>query len=165
MMPDPPGVLFVCLGNICRSPLAEGIFIHKLQSHAALAAKLKIDSCGTGNWHVGNPADRRSIAVARKHGITLPSRARQFDRKGDPARFGLMLAMDRSNRDDLLANGASPDQVRLMLSFDPELASLDADSEELDVPDPYYGGPEGFDHVYSMLDRACDGLLKSISGG
>lgn len=153
---DRTAVCFVCLGNICRSPLAEGLFIHLARERGVLG-RFDVDSCGTGGWHVGNPPDPRSIAVATKHGIELPSRARKFDRRRDPERFNLLLAMDRQNRDDLLDAGCAPEQVRLMRSFDPALANVS--ERELDVPDPYYGGNSGFDDVYEMLVAACGGLL------
>ncbi|MEM8834550.1 MAG: low molecular weight protein-tyrosine-phosphatase [Planctomycetota bacterium] len=156
-MNDEPGrigVLFVCMGNICRSPLAEGLFIHQAREREALH-RFEVDSCGTGGWHAGNPADPRSIAVARRHGVVLPSRARQVDAALD-WRFDRIVAMDRSNRDDLLALGAPRERVSLMLSWDPSLEG------EHDVPDPYYGGADGFDGVYDMLERACAGLLDAL---
>ena len=154
--PDhPTGVLFVCLGNICRSPLAEGLFLH-LARERGVADRFFVDSCGTGAWHVGKRADPRSLAVAQKFGVELPSIARQFDPAADPARFAHIIAMDRSNRDDLLALGVPADQITLMLSHH---ASPPGD----DVPDPYYGGNDGFDRVYDMLHGACGGLLDRLT--
>jgi len=150
-------LLFVCLGNICRSPLAEGIFIH-LAREADQLHRFEIDSAGTGGWHAGNPADPRSIQIAAANGVELPSRARQYDASDDPERFTLILAMDRQNERDLLDLGTPREKVRLMRSFDPELAG--AKGSTLDVPDPYYGGDDGFRTVYEMLDRACRGLLE-----
>lgn len=151
---DRIGVLFVCLGNICRSPLAEGLFIHLARDRGVLD-RFEVDSCGTGGWHVGKQADPRSIDVARRHGVELPSRARQVDAATD-WRFDHVLAMDRSNRGDLLALGAPRERVSLMRAWD---ATLDG---EHDVPDPYYGGADGFDEVYGMLERACAGLLDAL---
>lgn len=149
------GVLFVCLGNICRSPLAEGIFIH-LAARRGVLERFRIDSAGTGGWHVGNPADPRSIAVAEKHGVHLPSRARTFDDgAAEGERFDWLIAMDRDNRETMLARGAPAERVHLMMSFHP---SPPCD----EVPDPYYGGPDGFDVVYDMLTGACEGLLTHI---
>ena len=153
-------VLFVCLGNICRSPLAEGIFIHIARERKILS-RFEVDSCGTGGWHAGEPADARSIAVAKKHGVRLPSRARKVV-PGDDWRFDQIIAMDRENRRDLLALGAPRDRVLLARAFDQTLEG--AHESELDVPDPYYGGHEGFDQVYEMLERACTGLIGRLSG-
>ncbi len=153
---DKTGVLFVCLGNICRSPLAEGIFIHLAHERGVLD-RLRVDSAGTGGWHVGNRADPRSIAVAHKHGIELPSRARTFDDGAHEAElFPWLIAMDRQNQRDMIARGAPREHVHLMLSFHP-----DPPCEE--VPDPYYGGDEGFDSVYEMLASACAGLLDRLT--
>jgi len=158
-MPDRTGVLFVCLGNICRSPLAEGIFLHKAGQRGVLG-RFDVDSCGTGAWHVGEPADQRSIAVARRHGIEVPSIARQLDPPGDFARFDWLLAMDRSNVRNLLRAGADPARVRLVRTFDPALTRRRED--ELEVPDPYEWAGDGFEMVYQMLDAACEGLLACL---
>jgi len=155
----PKRLLFVCLGNICRSPLAEGIFLD-LARRRKVEKKFEVESCGLGSWHVGNPPDPRSIAVAARHNIDLTSRARQFDARRDAEAWDLLLAMDRDNSSGLIAAGAPSDRVRLMRSFDPSMA--DRPEHELDVPDPYMGGPEGFDHVYTMLERACAGLLDHM---
>ncbi len=158
-MAERTGVLFVCLGNICRSPLAEGLFIHAARERGVLD-RFDIDSCGTGGWHAGNPADPRSIAVARKHGIDLPSRARQLRAATDFARFEWIIAMDRSNHSDLLADGSEPSRTHLMMAFHADHAVKP--SKAPDVPDPYYGGADGFDDVYEMLTGACDGLLERV---
>ena len=155
----PKRLLFVCLGNICRSPLAEGIFLD-LARRRKVEKKFEVDSCGLGSWHVGNPPDPRSISVAAHHNIDLTSRARQFDARRDAEAWDLLLAMDRDNASGLIAAGAPSDRVRLMRSFDPSMA--DRPEHEFDVPDPYMGGPEGFDHVYTMLERACAGLLDHM---
>lgn len=158
-MTEQTGLLFVCLGNICRSPLAEGLFIHLARERGVLD-RFDIDSCGTGNWHVGSQADARSIEVASRHGVHLPSVSRQVEPEPDFERFDLLLAMDRSNASDLLALGARPEQVRLLRSFDPALAG--ASDDELDVPDPYYGPGDGFAYSYEMLTAACAGLLDDL---
>jgi protein-tyrosine phosphatase len=150
-------VLFVCLGNICRSPMAEGLFIH-LVKEAGLSDKVQIDSAGTGNWHVGARADTRMRETAAKHGIELPSRARQVT-LADFDRFDYILPMDQSNLSDLrelqLRAPQARAQVIKMRHFDPE-------APEADVPDPYYDGQRGFEEVYDMLNRACAKLLAHI---
>ncbi len=151
--------LFVCLGNICRSPLAEAIFIHRAREQDLLES-MRIDSAGIGHWHVGGRADPRTIEVGRLHGIEVPSIARQVQ-AADFESFDLLLAMDRENRRDLLALGCEPSRIRLMRSFDPTLA--ETHERKLDVPDPYLGGPEGFEEIYHMLQRACEGLLQEVS--
>lgn len=149
---------FVCLGNICRSPLAEGIFIH-LAEQRGVGDRFTVDSSGTGGWHVGNPPDPRSVAVAQEHGVHLPSRARKHA-ADDAKRFDLFLAMDHSNAETLVERGVPEPKVRLMRSFDPAHAGTPDTAP--DVPDPYYGGDEGFDRVYEMLDAACGGLLDYL---
>lgn len=162
IQPAKIGVLFVCLGNICRSPLAEGIFTH-LASERGLLDRFDIDSCGTGAWHVGHDADSRSIRVAAKYGITLVHEARQLEPHTDFARYHLLLPMDRSNMRGVLAAGSrysiNPSRVRLMRSFDPTHAAT-ADIPE--VPDPYEGNDDGFERVFHMLHRACGGLLDRL---
>ena len=148
---------FVCLGNICRSPTAEGIMLH-LVREAGLESSIYIDSAGTGAWHAGELADARSRKVARGRGFELPSRARQF-LKGDFAQFDYVLAMDASNLENLNNLASSADErskLSLMRSWD-----VSADGGP-DVPDPYYGGPQGFDEVFDMCERACRGLLEAL---
>lgn len=149
------GVLFVCLGNICRSPLAEGIFIHLARERGVLD-RFRVDSCGTGGWHAGNPSDPRSIAVAAKHGIELPSVARKFDPRSDIDGFDLILPMDRQNMRDLIDLGVPEAKLKLMLDHHPSPPSRE-------VPDPYYGGPDGFDKVYEMLRVSCESMLDSLT--
>lgn len=156
---DTQGVLFVCLGNICRSPLAEGIFIQRARKRGVLD-RYRVDSAGTGHWHVGRPADPRSIEVGQRHGIELPSIGRQVNPMTDFENFAHILAMDRSNRDDLLDLGAPTERVRLYRSFDPELSG--APDDQLDVPDPYYGEGDGFLRVYEMLVRATEGFFDDL---
>ena len=148
-------VLFVCLGNICRSPMAKWVFADAVR-RAGLDGRIEIDSCGTGHWHVGGDADRRAAATARDKGLDTAHTARQICDE-DFGRFDLIVVMDRSNRQHVLGAGAPKEKVRLMRSFDPTLSAGDHD-----VPDPYYGGDEGFEEVYKMLVRASEGLLTHL---
>ena len=157
-MTDPTGVLFLCLGNICRSPLAEGIFIHRATERGVID-RFRVDSAGTGGWHAGDRPDPRSVAVAAKHGVDLPGRARKLEGGADGVRFDLVIAMDSQNASDAIAAGVPEGRVHLMRSFDP------AAEPGAEVPDPYYGGTNGFDDVYTMLVWACDGLLDGLLAG
>jgi protein-tyrosine phosphatase len=151
-------VAFVCLGNICRSPTAEGVFRHLL-AEADLAHAIAVDSAGTAAYHVGEPPDARSAAAARRRGIQLGGRARAFGPE-DFARFDLVVAMDRQNRSDLLAmapDAAARDKVVLLRDFQPE-----PERDTHDVPDPYYGGSDGFDRVLDICDASCRGLLSHL---
>lgn len=155
-MRDRTSVLFVCLGNICRSPLAEGVFRH-LVAERGLEDRFEIDSAGTGGWHVGHPPDERSVAVASEHGIALDGAARQV-RPEDLERFDIVLAMDSENLRDLerlAVDAESRSRLHLLREFDPE-------ADSLDVPDPYYGGTSGFENAYRMVRRACEGLLDRL---
>ena len=150
-------ILFVCAGNICRSPLAEGVFAH-LAGQAGRGGDYEIDSAGMGGWHAGELADPRSRAIAKAHGINIDHhRVRQFDRR-DYDHFDLIVAMDGDNKSDLLSfsslTPAHRAKVKLLREFDPQ-----ADGH-LDVPDPYYGGPGGFENVYQMIERSAKELLK-----
>ncbi len=152
-------VLFVCLGNICRSPSAEGV-MRSLVAEAGLGEAIELDSAGTGSWHVGDPPDPRATAAARLRGIALEGSARQVSPE-DFEDFDLVIAMDRQNMRELrrLAPGDSERaKVRLLREFDPRSAG----SEDLDVPDPYYGAPGGFDEVLDLVQAACAGLLGEI---
>jgi protein-tyrosine phosphatase len=148
-------VCFVCLGNICRSPTAEGV-MRKLVADAGLAAQIDVESAGTSAHHVGERPDPRSRAAARARGIDLTSRARQFEPQ-DLARFDYVLAADRRNLADLraLAAGRATTHVTLLRSFDP------ASPSDAEVPDPYYG-EDGFDDVLDLCESACRGLLAHI---
>jgi protein-tyrosine phosphatase len=148
-------VLFVCLGNICRSPLAKAVFTDAARRRS-VDHLFDIDSCGTGHWHAGEGADRRAIHAAANHGLTLIHTARQLEPTSDFVRFQLVVAMDRENRKSLLARGAAPERVRLMRSFDGRLTG------DHDVPDPYYGTGDGFETVFQMLTTACEGLLDQL---
>ena len=147
-------ILFVCLGNICRSPAAEGIMKKK-----AIARQFEIDSAGTAGYHVGDLPDVRMRTHAAKRGYTLDSRARKFDPDVDFEKFDMIAAMDHENLADLQAMDKKKryrDKLFLMSDFC-ERMSVD------EVPDPYYEGPEGFEHVIDILEDACDGLLKRLA--
>lgn len=150
-------ICFVCLGNICRSPTAEGVF-RKLAVDAELDGRLTIDSAGTGAWHVGELPDRRSRSAATRRGYDLTHRARKFT-TDDFDRFDLVLAMDRDNYDSLQRLARSRTHVpmiRLLRSFD-DTAPADAE-----VPDPYSGEDDGFEDVLDICERACRGLLDHV---
>ena len=151
-------LLFVCLGNICRSPTAEGVMRHLLAAEG-LADAVELESAGTGDWHVGHAPDERSAGAAAGRGIELSGQARQVA-PADFEAFDLILAMDRSNHDDLLALAPDEDareRVRLLREYDPEAVAAD----ELEMPDPYYGGTDGFEDVLDLVTRACEGLLEA----
>lgn len=151
----PVSVLFVCLGNICRSPSAEGVFRQAVRS-AGLAAHIHIDSCGTGDWHVGKAPDARAQDKARQRGIDISGlRARQFD-ANDLQRFDFILVMDRQNLSDIR------DIWRRNGGTEPELFLSYGNSSHDEVPDPYYGGDEGFEAVLDLIEEASDGLLEAI---
>jgi protein-tyrosine phosphatase len=148
------------MGNICRSPTAEGMMRHVLLE-AGLDSRVEVDSAGTGAWHVGDSADPRARAAARRRGIDLNSIARQVTRE-DLDSFDLVLAADTENQRELLAlAGADPERcakVRLLREFD----QASVKTGDVDVPDPYYGGADGFDHVLDIVDAACRGLLAEV---
>jgi protein-tyrosine phosphatase len=157
MAVDRIGVLFVCLGNICRSPLAETVF-RALVERAGLADRFDIDSAGTSSYHTGEAPDPRTVDVAKRHGMRVDHVARQVTAR-DLDRFDYVLAMDRENLRKLeRATGGHRGraEVRLLRSFDPEAG------EDLEVPDPYFGGPRGFEEVHAMVERACRSLLDHI---
>ncbi len=146
-------ILMVCLGNICRSPLAEGILKSKVD-----VSKVFVDSAGTGHWHVGDEPDKRSVAVGRKYKIDITSqRGRQFSAK-DFDDFDLIYVMDNSNKENVLAlaeNDSHREKVKLILD---EIFP----GENVDVPDPYFGGNAGFENVYKMLDEACEQIANRL---
>ena len=150
-------VLFVCLGNICRSPLGEGVLAHRLEQEG-LADRVRVDSAGTGAWHQGEAPDPRSAEVAKRNGIELRGRARRV-RAEDFHDFDYIFAMDRSNLRDLRYLESESDggaALALFREFDPH---RDGD---LDVPDPYYGGPDGFDLMFEMVDRTCAAFVEHL---
>ncbi|MBS7233345.1 low molecular weight phosphotyrosine protein phosphatase [Flavobacterium psychroterrae] len=148
----PVKILMVCLGNICRSPLAEGILASKLPNNFI------VDSAGTGSWHVGNSPDKRSIAVATKNGVNIQNqKGRQF-KTSDFDEFDYIYVMDSSNYSDVIDLAKTPEhknKVQLILN---ELFP----DENVDVPDPYYGVANGFDNVYQMLNEATDIIAKKL---
>ncbi|MDG4597954.1 MAG: low molecular weight phosphotyrosine protein phosphatase [Candidatus Contendobacter sp.] len=150
-------VLFVCMGNICRSPMAEGAF-QRLLASVDLAEQVVVDSAGTHSYHIGSPPDPRSQATALSRGVDLRHlRARQVT-TADLAEFDYVLAMDRDNFDHLLALGKESKvrhRIRLFLDFAPDLP-------EREVPDPYYGGSGGFERVMDLVEEAARGLLIDI---
>lgn len=148
---------FVCLGNICRSPTADGI-MHHLVETKGFSGKILVDSAGTGGWHAGEKADPRSRKTAEANGVKLQSIARKFVAE-DFRRFDYILAMDRNNRRDILDIAQSEDdenKVYLFRSFDPQSA------QNAEVPDPYYGGESGFQDVFDICMRGCEGLLTHL---
>jgi protein-tyrosine phosphatase len=151
-------ILFVCMGNICRSPTAEGVMRHLL-AEERLEDVIELDSAGTGGWHAGDPPDRRATEAARARGIALDGAARQV-RPEDFEDFDLILAADRENVAALraIAPAGTEEKVRLLREFDPHSEG----APDLDVPDPYYGGERGFEDVLDLVEAACRGLLAQV---
>lgn len=149
-------VLFVCLGNICRSPTAHAMFEH-LVAEAGLASQIEVDSAGTGDWHIGHPPDKRATATAKARGIDMTHlRARLF-RREDFLEFDYVLAMDNSNLSDMRALEPAEHQAHVGLFLD-----FASHFTEREVPDPYYGGDDGFEHVFDLVEDASRGLLRHI---
>ena len=151
-------ILFVCLGNICRSPAAEGIFKQKIKDRD-IEKLFFVDSAGTGGWHVGNLADPRMRETALSRGIELTSRSRQIE-KNDLYEFDLIIVMDKDNLQAVKSLTQDPlnpvnSKIKLILSYS-------KDSQLDEVPDPYYGGQNGFDNVLDLLDNAIDRLIDSL---
>jgi len=149
------------MGNICRSPTAEGV-MRGLLREEGLEHAVAVDSAGTGDWHVGSPPDARATVAARARGITLAGSARQIA-AADFDEYDLILAADRRNLHDLRAaraggDGVSRARLHLLREFDPASAGGD----DLDVPDPYYGGDDGFERVLDLVEAACRGLLDAL---
>jgi protein-tyrosine phosphatase len=148
-------ILFVCLGNICRSPLAEGVF-RAVVTERGSEADFHIDSAGTGGWHAGSAPDPRSIAVAARHGVAIEAQHARKVKPEDFDRFDVILGMDRSNVDELQAL-AGPQAGKVHLFMEHALGT------RRDVPDPYYGGPDGFEAVYRMIREASEALAEKLA--
>lgn len=149
----PVKILMVCLGNICRSPLAEGLLASKLPQNNFI-----VDSAGTGNWHVGRQPDERSIAVAKKNGLDISLQKGKHFQPADFDAYDYIYVMDSSNYDDVMRmakNDEHRNKVQMILN---ELFP----GENVDVPDPYYGLQNGFDTVFGMLDQTCDVIAKKL---
>ena len=151
-------LLFVCLGNICRSPMAEGVFRRVAEEEAVLHL-FEIDSAGLGDWHVGQAPDTRAQAAARNRGIDISGQSARQVTGADYARFDLLLAMDSSNYEELtqLAPKLARHKVRRFLDFAPQVGTKD-------VPDPFFGGSDGFDHALDLIEDAARGLLADLLG-
>ena len=149
-------ILFVCMGNICRSPMAEAMFRHKAILRGVLD-EFQIDSAGTGGWHAGDPPDERMQRSAQRNGVELGGAARQV-RASDFTEFDLIICMDEDNHVNLQSMGAPPHRLRKMLEYH-------TDEHAVDVPDPYYGHADGFQHVFDLLEHACDRLLDELLTG
>ncbi len=150
-------ILFVCLGNICRSPTAEGVFRHKLQE-AGLLGQVEVDSAGTGDWHIGKAADTRTRRTAQLRGYDLSQlRGRQVSAMDFQA-FDLILAMDQSNLKHLKTMQPANAKAELDLFLRRYALALD------EVPDPYYGGEDGFEQVLDLIEQASDALLNEVQG-
>ena len=147
-------ILFVCLGNICRSPLAEGVF-RAVWAERGRGRDMLLDSAATSGWEVGSAPDPRSIAVAMRHGIDISGQRARKVRREDFSRFDLILGMDRSNVADLKALAPARDRVHLFLEF--------VHGQARDVPDPYYDGPEAFAEVYRMIREASEALATRLA--
>jgi protein-tyrosine phosphatase len=154
-------ISFVCLGNICRSPMAEGVFRH-LVEQAGLEDAFEIESAGIGPWHVGETPDSRAQQIARAHGLQLDGIAQQITAR-DFARLDHIIALDSDVAADLqrlAPTTADRAKIRLLREFDPEAHR--GPRASLDVPDPYYGGASGFEHAYQMIDRSARALLAHL---
>lgn len=155
-MPGPFRLLFVCLGNICRSPAAEGV-MRNLLEHEGLPGPVEVDSAGTGGWHAGQLPDSRMRQHAAKRGYALTSRARQF-RPADFNEFDLILAMDRQNLRDLQDLARHQHQLARLRLF----GDFVGDGSAKDIPDPYYGGADGFETVLDLVEDGCGEILRKI---
>lgn len=150
-------ILFVCLGNICRSPTAEGVMRHLLEAES-LHDRVSVDSAGTGSWHVGNAPDRRARAEGTRRGVEISGASRQVQME-DFDEFDLLVAMDADNAAHLRAIAPSPEaaaRVVMLRAYDPETP------HGPDVPDPYYGGDDGFADVFELVEASCQGLIDEL---
>jgi len=153
-------ICFVCQGNIIRSPLAENIF-RQMAEEGGLSEKYHLDSAGTSAYHVGEAPDRRMRQVAAEHGFNYSGRARQFWRE-DLETYDLILVMDQNNRrilESMVQDSSQAKKIHMMREFDLQ------SGEDLDVPDPYYGGLEGFEVTFQIVKRSCEGLLEALESG
>ena len=150
-------VLFVCLGNICRSPTAHGVLEKQIKTHN-LATQIQVDSCGTGSWHIGHAPDQRTLDAASKRGYDSSHiRARRLCAE-DFQTFDYILAMDTRNLADVIKNAPLNYQGKIQLLLD-----YSQEKSVLEVPDPYYGGEQGFDQVFHLVEEACAGLLNYLT--
>lgn len=157
MRPMVPSVLFVCMGNICRSPAAEGV-LKAVAAERGVAERVRVDSAGTIGFHAGKPPDPRMRQAAARRGYRLDGRSRRFQTE-DAERFDLVVAMDRENLADLAEIcGRRPANARLLADFLPP-------GSPTDVPDPYYGGAQGFDVVLDLMEQACPRILDHLLDG
>lgn len=152
-MNEKTNILMVCLGNICRSPLAEGLMRSKLNF-----TKFTVDSAGTSGGHKGQAPDKRSIAVAKKNGLDISNQKSRKLLVEDFKNFDILYVMDQSNYNDVTALASTEEEKKKVIKILDEVFP----GENLDVPDPYYGGSQGFENIYRMLDRATDAIAKKI---
>lgn len=153
---SPFKIVFVCLGNICRSPTAEGIFQH-LVNERGLQSYFYIDSAGTSAYHIGEPANSKSRQTAKERGIELKSRARRFENE-DLGEFDMIVAMDHENLENIKAldkSGTFEEKIVMLREYDPS-------PDDGEVPDPYYGGMDGFQNVFDIVKRSCENLLDEL---
>ncbi|CAB4826172.1 MAG: low molecular weight phosphotyrosine protein phosphatase [Actinobacteria bacterium] len=154
---EPLRVCFVCMGNICRSPMAEAV-MYDLVREAGLAASIEVDSAGTSGWHIGKSPDTRALEAAKKQGVYMAHRGRQFTR-GDFDKFDVIAVMDIDNRTELLGMAPNADEaskVRLLRTFDPDAQSA------IEIADPYYGTASDFERALDEITSSCTGLLASL---
>ncbi len=159
-MKEKKRICFVCLGNIVRSPLAENMFLH-LADKAGVAENYEVDSAGTGSWHIGEQPDGRMRRVAAAHGLVYDGRSRQI-RLADFEKFDLFIVMDGENYQDMMELARTPEhkeKIRMLREFDPQGNAQSA------VPDPYYGGIQGFEEVYQIIERSVEGLILALEEG
>ncbi len=151
-------LLFICLGNICRSPMAEGVFRRVIEQEG-VADRFEIDSAGLGDWHIGQAPDTRAQAAAAGRDMDISTQCARQVAIEDFHRFDLLLAMDRNNLAELkqLAPAGTENKLRQFLDYAPHLGAID-------VPDPFFGGAEGFDHALDLIEAASEGLLDSLIG-